>query len=411
MFSKAIAAAFALSLLTACVQAQLQNRAPSQSCICDGSSDDTECLRDALLKGGEVSLTANQACTSHRPLTLGNGVSLHGQGATVRFDLKEGSTGFEVTGSDVLLSGLKVVYKPNGPRQANAVIRLGENVSRVKIANNHIQANATYQGILSEKPRTTQITISGNTIENTTYGILANAHHLGQDPEEYQSGWVIEKNRIVENNGDAIEINSPIGKKRTAEMSMRDFKIIDNELEASGGKTAGAGFCLGVAGLHDAVITGNKMSRCKWQCIHIEDHSGNILVQNNQCFGTTGPKPEDKTRWAANDSAGIILLGTVHDVQVLGNEVSDTAGFGIELTGSSRDHSYTSNTVVAGNKITRAGTHAIFIGGDPGVKLDATIRGNTTVDSAKPQGSAPAGEGSILHNGGENVSIQGNSGN
>lgn len=395
----------------------MQRRTATQSCECNGTSDDTECLRDTLAKGGEVTLSPGQVCVTKLPLVLGNGVSLRGQGATIRFELKEGSTGFDITGSDVLLAGLKVNYKPNGPRQANAVIRLGENVSRVKIDGNHIEANATYQGILSEKPRTTQITISGNTIENTTYGLLVNAHHLGQDPAEYQSGWLIEKNRIVENNGDAIEINSPIGKKRTPAMSMRDFRVIDNELEAAGGKTAGAGFCLGIAGLHNAVISGNKMSRCKWQCIHIEDHSGQITVQNNKCLGTIGPKPDDKSRWAANDSAGIILLGTVHDVLVLGNEVSDTAGFGIELTGSSRDQSYTSNTVVAGNKITRAGAHGIFIGGDPGVKLDSLVGpshglpGNVTVDSGKPQGSLPAGQGSIVHGGGDNVVIRGNSGN
>jgi len=395
----------------------IERKIASASCSCNGQSDDTNCLRDLFLNNQQVELANDQVCTSTRPLTLGNGASVRGQGATIRFALTEGSTAFNITGSDVLLSDLNVIYKPNGPRQANAVIRLSENVSRVRISNNHIQASGSYQGILSEKARNTQITISGNTIENTTYGILVNAHHLGPDPAEYQSGWVIEKNRIVKNNGDAIEINSPIGKKRTPAMSMRDFRIVDNELEAAGGKTAGAGFCLGVAGLHNAVIAGNIMSRCKWQCIHIEDHSGNILVQNNQCLGTIGPKPNDKTRWAANDSSGIILLGTVHDIRVLDNELSDTAGFGIELTGSSRERAYTSNIVVAGNKITRAGTHAIFVGGDAGVRLDSLVGpshgfpGNTTVDSGKPQGSLPAGQGSILQNGGENVIIQDNSGN
>jgi hypothetical protein len=384
------------------------------TCACDGVKDDTACLQAAINSATTLVFTAKHVCVTKGSISVGGGKTLKGNGATIDMQVG-GATGISLNGSNTTLSGLALRYSPNPQTYEGIVIWIGTNITTVTIQDNTIDANGAAEAIMSAQGGATGVSVLRNTITNAGYGVLVNSDpSFGSAPSAYQSGWLIDGNTMRNISADAIELNSPIG-GADPNGAQHDFQVTNNDLEAAGATGTSAGFCIGVAGVNHSTLSGNKLDHCKWQCIHIEDHANNILVQGNTCGGTIGPKSTDSSSWGSDLCSGILLLETSHDIQLYDNIINNTVGHGIDMNYTPTAFSY--NDTISGNTITNAGVCGISIGGAGGDNINTFVgpinghNGNKTSNSAQP-GNAPGGPGAgSICWGGDNVTVTGNTGN
>lgn len=348
------------------------------SCAGNGTTDDTSCLQtlisNAATSGGSVILPGAKSFKVSRSLEVPAGVSLEGCGATIT--LGQPGVVLHVTGSNVAIADVHLVYTANV--EMGGLVDLGPGVSNVSVTGSHLEGAKGVAGVQINNVDISNVTISGNEMNNLIFGVLFNTTNwpssslgtLSHHPHDV----VIDNNDIHDVTGDAIEVNSAVyafapynsGKPGVA---AHDIRISNNRLQASLSTNSSGGFCVGIAGGFNIDVTGNTMTHCKWQGVHLEDTANNIAVIGNTIDTVVGPKPSDQSSWGADDSSGVILLN-VSAIAVLDNVIKNVPGAGVELSwnGTEFDHDVT----IAQNTVTSA-HYGFLAGGEQGQNLSTVI--------------------------------------
>ena len=167
--------------------------------------------------------------------------------------------------------------------------------------------------------------------DGVTYGVLTDT--VATDTKDIR----IIGNRFINIYGDAIELNSPIkgmGYNRTPYASINDIVISNNFISVTNGTDINSGFGIGIAGATRVSITGNILSGCRLQAIHLEDYCKHVSIVGNVVEG---------------GNEGIYIIQTDYS-SIIGNEIYNCNGVGIHAEFNA---SYQiSNSFIQGNTIT-----------------------------------------------------------
>lgn len=200
----------------------------------------------------------------------------------------------------------------------------------------------------------TDIQIRGNRFSGGGYGILF-------DSASTASRANITGNTFVGgSSGDAIEVNTPTG-------GATDIVIVGNTISGYS-NTSASGIGIGLANVVGATVTGNDITTCGNDGIHVENASSAITIANNRITGCT----------RAGISAQIGAGSTApHNLTITGNTVTGCctgAGSGaIALEGATPvNYCTVSNNIVRGNG--RTGASVCY-----GIDLGAGGTGNTCI--------------------------------
>jgi hypothetical protein len=340
------------------------------SCGEAANADDTACLQGLINAGGSVTLAASRTYHLTRPLQIGANTTLNGGGATVSSTVPKGGA-ILVQGAGVTIHDLKIEAPTAAPAGGRFAIVVLPQTTGLQLYNNRISGYFNtaimiaggYQG---------DIRITKNAIDpdggRIGYGVLVNAVNLGENPSAYPHDIEIAGNTITNVHSDAVEINSPIGKRVGYPATANRITIKNNTLSAPNSEQGSAGFCVGIAGGYQVQISGNQMSDCKWQGIHIEDKSSQVEISHNVIRRTIGPLGS-QTAWKRY-SSGIFCLNS-NNIRILGNTISDAKNNGIEM--GYNPQGMNSNIVISGNKIANSGDAGIVFSGSPKANVKSMV--------------------------------------
>ncbi len=157
---------------------------------------------------------------------------------------------------------------------------------------NGLAGHYQLRGIALEHEGIHHVKIAGCSFEWLKFGVLTNSDSDDQRDAAAHGMLIQHDVQIVDNQfrhiaGDAIEINHP-----GAKGLVRDFVIARNDIEVPRGIQAAdspvitaAGFGVGVAGAGHVLVEHNRIWKCRWQGIHLEDFAHQITIRNNQIEG------------------------------------------------------------------------------------------------------------------------------
>ncbi len=336
---------------------------------CGGEPDDTACLQRMFAAGGDILLPIDGIYHVTKALQIGSNTMLNGRGSTISSTLPIGI--LAVRGTGTTIRNLKIESLATTSARDRVAIMVAPGTSGLLLQGNRISGYFG-TGIMIAGGRQHDIKIVKNTLDPENgkmgYGILVNAVNLGDDPATYPHDILVLSNTVTNVSSDAVEINSPVGKRAGYPASISRVVIQNNVLSAPNSIQAVAGFCIGIAGAYRVKISGNQMSDCKWQGVHIEDKSSQIDVLNNTIRRTIGPTGA-QSAWK-NYSSGIFSLNS-NNLRILGNAISGTRNNGIEM-GYNPGGMNTSVTI-AGNTVANAGGAGIVFSGQPNANVDSMI--------------------------------------
>lgn len=337
------------------------------STSCGATGDDTACLGAILGSGSRVSLDAHRTYNISKPLVLGDGVTLNGNGATITSDAPIGP--LVVQGSHVTIRNLNIQSSADGSTLNRVGIMLAPGASDVLITNSTVSGRFGI-AIMVTGGQHQGIKLIRNIVDphggSIGYGILVNALNLGDGT--YPRNIAILNNTVTNVSSDAIEINSPVVDRKGYPDTVSNVVIQNNTLSAPKATGFAAGFCVGIAGAYNVQVKGNRMSNCKWQGVHIEDHAERIDIVNNVIAGTIGPKAGE-SGWKLY-SSGVFALNS-RNIRILGNKISDSYSKGIEM--GFNPGGMNSNVTIAGNTIANSGSSGILFSGNAGADVQSTI--------------------------------------
>lgn len=331
------------------------------NCAGDGKTDDTDCLQHAIDSRPEVQLSSGRTFLVSRSIVVTGPKQLDGNGATITTD--ERIPVVTISGSNVKVHNLTVGSRTN--IRAEGIV-LADGASNIELRDDRVVGKFRV-GILFGGPNEHDITILNSTIApgvdgRIGYGLLINPSRMARTGGSPPRALIIKNNTITDVWGDAIEINSP------PPVAASNVLIEGNTLSAPFHPSGTAGFCIGLAGTTNVRIVGNKLSRCKWQGMHIEHDASGIVIQNNTIDGTIG-RVGNETAWSRN-SSGILLLNT-NNIKIYGNRINNTANAGIDLAWNPKGAN--SNITIAGNIVTNAGDYGIRVGGPAARTLGVVV--------------------------------------
>ena len=345
-------------------------------CAGDGVTDDFKCLSDAISNAGKTNnllvLQKGKTYLTQNVLAMPDNVQFNGNGATlIAGKISAGGSLLKINGKNVVVRNLNLKSLQN----INAAIEFGFNVQDAKILSNNVTgffSNGIYLGGKGQS----NILIDGNKIDggkdrakgSIIYGILLNSLNLGISVADYPHHITISNNTVLNVTADAIEINSPVhamapqGSTREG-VAANNIVISNNTLSAPYAGSPGAGMCIGIAGAFEVMVSGNKMSECKWQGIHIEDRSYNVTLELNTIQNII----------AAPGSlySPCIYAMNSKNVKILNNNLSQCFNSGIYLVWNAEgmNESFT----IAGNRISSNTETHIKIVGDGKTRLNMII--------------------------------------
>ena len=331
----------------------------ASDCAGDGKQDATACLQAHLDRGG-VQLLPGKTYLTTKSLSVGAHAELDGNNATIT--TPSPVRAIIIAGDGASVHDLTLV----GSDPTADGIFIAKGASNVAVRNNQVTGNFR-QAILLGASGQHDLIIEGNKVfpgkgQRIAFGVIANPSRLARDGGTPPRNIAIRNNVLTDLTGDAIEINSP------PPVSVSNLQIEGNTLSAPLHQTSTAGFCIGMAGVVGARIVGNKIANCKWQGIHIEHNSTNILIQDNSIDKTIGPSGIQMN--GRRNSAGILLLNS-SNIKIYRNRIIDTYNSGIELAWNPKGTN--SNITIAGNVINRAGDYGIHVGGPAGRDMGVIV--------------------------------------
>jgi hypothetical protein len=308
------------------------------------SEDDTACLQ-ALVNGSKkVVLPRGRTFHITKTIIVRGAKDLNGNGATI--SVASHIPAVTVSGEGAEIYGLTLI----GAGGATDGFFLDRGASNITIRDNKI-LGGWREGILFGRPGQQGLKFLRNTIRPLqgtvlSYGILGNPYMQGREgppPKDI----VIRGNRITDVSSDAIELNSPKG------TTISNVDIVKNKLSAPHHVSPAAGFCIGMAGARNIRVFENVISDCRWQAVHVEDDSSQIVIAGNTINKTIGG-PGQKY------SAGILLLNS-SNISIYNNQIRNTANAGIDLIWNARG--VNKNVEIMNNDIVNPGGPGIRVGG------------------------------------------------
>jgi hypothetical protein len=337
------------------------------SCGSVTTGDDTACLEAAFSSGPKVSFDARRAYNISKPLIIGDGVTLNGNGATITSDAPIGV--LVVRGSHLAIRDLNVQSRAGGSTLNRVGIMFAPGASDVLLTNSTVSGRFGI-AIMITGGQHQRIKLVRNVVDprggSIGYGILVNALNLGSNA--YPRDITISNNTVTNVSSDAIEINSPVADRKGYPDTVSNVVIQNNTLSAPNATGFAAGFCVGIAGAYNVQVKGNRMSDCKWQGVHIEDHAERIDIVNNVIAGTIGPKAGE-SGWKLY-SSGVFALNS-RNIRLLGNTISNSYSKGIEM--GFNPGGMNSKVTIAGNTIANSGASGILFSGNVGADVQSTI--------------------------------------
>jgi hypothetical protein len=252
----------------------------------DGIADDTAAIQAAataaigkqiFFPSGTYKVTATVTFNS----------SIIGENSTINFVYSGArASPVKLTGNNHVVSGL--IINCNNTDVTNAIwlydatgtIITGNTISNARV-------------MISIGSNVIDTTITNNQIYGGGYGILYDELPLPANYGDSGSSKLLVSNNQFHgavavvgaiDGGDAIELNAPVN-------GFSDFQIINNSFYNAFANAPGtAGFCVGVAGGYNGVISNNYMYNSTYESIHIEEgnctgtdftYSYNITISNN----------------------------------------------------------------------------------------------------------------------------------
>ncbi len=255
---------------------------------------------------------------------------------------------------------------------AHVIMVLGAQSSGVSLIHNHLHSFNHAHGILIDAPNIHGVKIDNNAIDDVQYGILQNVHaadltDVSIDDNTFSNIWA-----------DAIELNNPVTNDccgiRLTDVRASGVAIRHNKFRVPkhAGSSAGAGFCVGVAGAHDIDILDNDC--IAWNAgVHVEDRAYNIKILGNLISTDDHEKNGEQAAIWINDGQNITLTQ---------NKIKNTAGDGIFISYDATHQA--SNIEIAGNEITGCGRYGLFIAGGSLGPMNSRVHDNTVSGCAVP---------------------------
>jgi len=255
---------------------------------------------------------------------------------------------------------------------AHVIMVLGAQSSGVSLIHNHLHSFNHAHGILIDAPNIHGVKIDNNAIDDVQYGILQNVHaadltDVSIDGNTFSNIWA-----------DAIELNNPVTNDccgiRLTDVRASGVTIRHNKFRVPkhAGSSAGAGFCVGVAGAHDIDILDNDC--IAWNAgVHVEDRAYNIKILGNLISTDDHEKNGEQAAIWINDGQNITLAQ---------NKIKNTAGDGIFISYDATHQA--SNIEIAGNEITGCGRYGLFIAGGSLGPMNSRVHDNTVSGCAVP---------------------------
>jgi putative cofactor-binding repeat protein len=290
-------------------------------------------------------------------------------------------------GSRTTIEGLKV---SNTSGSGDICIDIGEDSETVKILRCTLTGGDVTQGISMAKPGIKDVLIEGNTFDNLLYGVLSNDMSATPTSMAYDLNDVrIVGNRFTNIYGDAIELNHPGAAAATlgTRSSASGFVITGNQITNTLGSGTNDGFGIGLAGVSDAVVSGNVIHASRREAIHVEDESYKVVISGNVI--------------KSSGTSGIYVLPSCRDITITGNTVESATDDGIlvEFDGSATHSQVVS---ITGNTVRSPGRDGITIAGNQGSTGGGffTVTGNTVKDAI--------GNGITANGSGDSYTITGN---
>ncbi|GGD76053.1 right-handed parallel beta-helix repeat-containing protein [Paenibacillus nasutitermitis] len=317
----------------------------------DGKADDTKAIQSALNKakslGGGIVYLPEGIYRTTSNIYVYSGTKLLGDRANiVKVSAKKDSAVIVISPNqhDIVIEGITV----NNKQASNNVgIDLHANVKNIWITNNSFSGPRS-QSINIAATGVKHVQVSGNHFEKVTYGVLTN--RKANDVKDVR----IVNNQFIDIYGDAIELNHPGDDYVGGEQ----FIIANNYISVPKGmgKSAGAGFGIGIAGATNVTIIGNIIERARYEAIHIEDKSKHITIVGNIINGVDNDPDKGL-------NSGIYIIDGDY-ITISDNSIFQAHDYGIHLEYAANNQA--TNTVISSNTITDNGKGGIRIAGGMG---------------------------------------------
>jgi parallel beta-helix repeat protein len=297
----------------------------------------------------------------------GDGISAN---AATNLTVAGNGIGTSLDGSKTLGNGMQGV-EVTGPTR------------NVTIAGNQIWANVQ-DGVkltgVSAIAGDISVTVSGNTIGNTTIGNKSD----GVGVESTTGNFVVQNNTITGNLGNGVAVRSTTGmftvQNNMVQMNRQDGMLLDGVSRPSGTPEVVSANNITSNGANGVEITGASSYITLSGKNVITNNSGRgVVIRGTASSITVGGPAPDGNMIASNVSDGVELLGdlsgsAVQNNTVQNNTISDNGGSGVFLSGAG---GAVQNNTISGNTITHSGGSGVFLSGANSAVQNNPISGNT----------------------------------
>lgn len=358
--------------------------------------DQTACLREhvraaARQASPRLALPPAYSLLVSSSIEVPSGMTLDGRGATL-FSRSQNYDVIRVVGSNVTIKNVAIVNENRiGADDRLLKVAIARGASGITISNVTFKdagLGGKVWGVVIESPYVSDVRIENSLFDGVQYGVLANAWLRRTpftaaellDPQSYPKRITVTNNRMHAIRGDGINLNSPIGLTglEPGVHGINDAVITGNEIEAPASAESKAGFCIALAGARNVVISKNVLHNCKWQGVHIEDNSRDVVIEDNRIFDMVGPAPADRNGWGF--TAGIWAQHST-GVRILRNWIAQGCDFGVRMDWDGVRHN--SAFVISGNRFDGQAVNGLAIWGTPGTNLSGVVSANTFSNIAK----------------------------
>ena len=303
-------------------------RTPVGGALLAAVSDAVNKHRTLLIPKGEYLITGRV------PLPVGSQIQL-APGATLRGSLP-GTSLLQLARGSSLAGG---TVRNDSPSDAFDV-DLANGATSVTISGVRF-AGAHTNSVYINSPGVRALTVDGCTFVGVTYGVLLNPGAIDA------VGLHITNNTFTGTTADAIEINAATG---GSPKRVHDVTVSGNVVSRGAGGGSTGGFGVGLAGVAHFTVSGNRLTDVRNEAVHIEDHSSQGAVLQNQITGGgVGYRPaiavyrttdhvlieHNRIERFAGDGIAVLWdkFGSSTNIQVVANAIDAVKGSGITVSG------------------------------------------------------------------------------
>jgi hypothetical protein len=324
----------------------------SSGAVLDGTTNDATAIQAALSSGAAVvSLGASGVALLSTQITIPAGVSLVTSGATIKLSAQGG---IKTSGTNTIIQGIAFDFSgDSGLLGGESAIRIAHAFTTVRQCS--FTGNGFRYGIAIHSDTTNgscdDCLIEENQMTSTGYGIL----------KDGTNGTTASRLQIVRNHiksvqrGDGIELNLGTDKGIVVEDNIVDGVTANGVSQAGIGIGIAGGATYGLAETNYSTnfrVTGNHVSNCELDLIHVEMGS-HFVLEENLVFQTGAN---------VGTQVGIVTYGCVNGT-IRNNRVRDLAqGIRDDVGFLSVYIASTDKTLISRNRIRDCTTYGIYTG-------------------------------------------------